>query len=401
MLVVSPVDAEDVSKVVKFCVKHGLSPSVIAGGYGIAGWAVAGDIVIDMSRIRELDIEAPVDAGDGKYQWTRLKDMPAPGSKGKGRVQPPPLPVKPEVVAVTEAGRPVGQRSVSTKRRREDSPPTEHPAVTQGYARPGDDGHLRNYDAASQAVAEFLRGPPLPVEEGGEVPRQPPTNRRRLHSPTLGNNDVPHLDLPPATTRQLSGDSETSSGGASSLGLGERTLSGGTAASTPRDGTPKEGEEAQPTSAPSIPQPVSSDAGADPFGYMSLPSTTTPSMSSSVLMSHRSFTRAPTGAVSSSSASMARNIFNTGMPMSLSNIPSMPPSMSGPFSMPPFGMPGLGGLASISAPARPVHTHAYLTVGAGTRQKEIDMFTAENPLEGISRITGEKENGLVPYHVPR
>ena len=47
-LVVSPLDAEDVSTIIKFCTQHGLSPSVRAGGYAIAGWAVAGDIVIDL-----------------------------------------------------------------------------------------------------------------------------------------------------------------------------------------------------------------------------------------------------------------------------------------------------------------------------------------------------------------
>jgi hypothetical protein len=34
------------------------------------------------------------------------------------------------------------------------------------------------------------------------------------------------------------------------------------------------------------------------------------------------------------------------------------------------------------------------------RQKEIDLFSAENALEGVSSVSGEVENGLVPYHVP-
>ena len=50
-VLVSPLDAHDVSAVITFCRKHGISPSVRSGGYGIAGWAVAGDLVIDMSMI--------------------------------------------------------------------------------------------------------------------------------------------------------------------------------------------------------------------------------------------------------------------------------------------------------------------------------------------------------------
>ncbi|KAJ3555387.1 hypothetical protein NM688_g2606 [Phlebia brevispora] len=84
-LVVSPLDAEDVSTIVKFCVKHSLSPSVRAGGYGIAGWAVAGDVVIDMSLIKDIDIEPPLLEGEGDCRWTCLTDMLPPGSKGKGR----------------------------------------------------------------------------------------------------------------------------------------------------------------------------------------------------------------------------------------------------------------------------------------------------------------------------
>jgi hypothetical protein len=38
----------------------------------------------------------------------------------------------------------------------------------------------------------------------------------------------------------------------------------------------------------------------------------------------------------------------------------------------------------------PPHTHAYISFGAGAKQKDVDTFTAENPLEG----------GIVPYHIP-
>jgi hypothetical protein len=38
----------------------------------------------------------------------------------------------------------------------------------------------------------------------------------------------------------------------------------------------------------------------------------------------------------------------------------------------------------------PPHTHAYVSFGAGAKQKDVDTFTAANPLEG----------GIVPYHIP-
>jgi hypothetical protein len=38
----------------------------------------------------------------------------------------------------------------------------------------------------------------------------------------------------------------------------------------------------------------------------------------------------------------------------------------------------------------PPYTHAYVSFGAGARQKDVDLFTAHHPLD----------DGVVPYHVP-
>lgn len=69
--VVCPLDAQDVSRVVQFCVRHTLSPSVKAGGYGTAGWAVAGDIIIDLQHLTDIAIEPPQ---PGARDWTSLRD---------------------------------------------------------------------------------------------------------------------------------------------------------------------------------------------------------------------------------------------------------------------------------------------------------------------------------------
>lgn len=47
--------------------------------------------------------------------------------------------------------------------------------------------------------------------------------------------------------------------------------------------------------------------------------------------------------------------------------------------------------------ATPIHPHAYVTFGAGVRQKEVDQFCAANPLEAQSLAGGRS---VVPYHIP-
>ncbi|TFY56895.1 hypothetical protein EVJ58_g7357 [Rhodofomes roseus] len=85
------------------------------------------------------------------------------------------------------------------------------------------------------------------------------------------------------------------------------------------------------------------------------------------------------------------------LPMGLGMAPGSFPMAMG---MLPLSLPQEGGGFGVVAPARPVHPHAYVTLGAGMRQKEVDMFTAEHPLEGYSGVTGERQERVVPYHMP-
>lgn len=370
-IAVSPLDAEDVSAVIRFCRKHDLSPSVKAGGYGIAGWSVAGDIVIDMSLIRDIDIETPLVVEEGTIDYTRLKDMPSVGSKGKARA------AGSEIATVADGALPVpvaDPKPSGTKRSREDDE-EDTPAKEPQYKSPLDDPTLRNYDGASHAVAEFLKGPALP-EEKGEAPRQPPTNKRRLHSPEREDAQGSQLVVPPLTARQHSGESATSSGAGSSTNSGShggssisRSGSADTEATTPTENPWGGSSEStnliahRPTGA------------TDPFGYM------TGSSSSMAMPPYLSSNRAfsgPSGIMSG----MSPAGFMPNFPMNI-----------GAFSLSPNRLGGI-------APPRPVHSHAYVTFGAGLRQKEIDMYTADNALEGVSSVTGAVENALVPYHVP-
>ncbi|KAJ7578278.1 hypothetical protein C8J56DRAFT_969597 [Mycena floridula] len=117
--VTCPLDAEDVSKIILFCAKNSLSPSVKSGGYGTAGWAIGGDVIIDTIHLSEIEIEAP--RPDGGF--VSLRDMPP--SKGKSTA------ILSSSPAMANPG----------KRRREE------------------DKGLRVYDNASPAVAGFLQGP--------------------------------------------------------------------------------------------------------------------------------------------------------------------------------------------------------------------------------------------------
>ena len=50
--------------------------------------------------------------------------------------------------------------------------------------------------------------------------------------------------------------------------------------------------------------------------------------------------------------------------------------------------------------ARPLHPHAYVTFGAGMNQKDVDIHTADNRLDGVDPVTGEARSAAVPYHIP-
>lgn len=425
-IVVSPLDAQDVSAIVRFCAKHNLSPSIRAGGYGIAGWSVAGDVIIDLSLIKEVDIEAPIpideDEGGGTT-WTRLCDMPAPGRKGKGKIGAGTVKVtaidgpisrgegadRPSISGPLEPiTDPTAPRLTTPKRRREDrdeTPPREASKIPKIVGLPvGIDAHLHAYDGASRTVGAFLRGPPLPSVPG-EIPRGPPLNRRRLRSPTP--EDLPAPTEPPKMPvledRQLSGNSVAlsgSSGKESSSGSGSsRERSIGTAGTTPSESSG--GENTSPGK-------CHATLATDPFPYLSNQPTSRPPVFGT--SDPRGLGPRPTATFPSGSSiwsqppgsGFSSTIWSSGVLATLYSAPnpfvassSFPPT-PGSFAMPMSHIIGMGGMV----PAEPIHSHAYVTFGAGMRQKEVDLYTAEHPLEGTSRVTGMREEGLVPYHVP-
>ena len=437
---VSPLDAQDISTIILFCRKHGLSPSVKAGGYATAGWSIAGNLIIDLGMMRECDIEPPVEDAEDSKDWTRLADMLPPGSKGKGRARQPakeggvacetPVPVETSTLPAEEARDSVVAAGV--KRRREDSAEPDDRPLPKLSASQENRNLLRSYDTASDSVAAFFRGPPLPEEEG-EEPRKPPANRRRYTSPER-SGDKPNIQMQtdassaPSTHAESLGVAVPLSVSRSGSGSGSVTASSeaGTHITTPDS-------DEKPSSSAGAP----TQSSEDPFGYLASDGPASSATRPSTLTTSNPF-GVPAGPSSStaltpslSGMSMGAMSMGMGMSMSLgmsnwsafsasSSLGSQGASSAGvgprilppPFGFPigmgsgplpmalPMGMlPQEGGFGSV-APAKPLHPYAYVTLGAGMRQKEVDMYTAEHPLEGFSGVTGTRQERIVPYHIP-
>ncbi|KAI0041089.1 hypothetical protein FA95DRAFT_1501917 [Auriscalpium vulgare] len=340
--VVLPLDAADVSQIIQFCTRHSLSPSVKAGGYGTGGWAINGDLVIDLSRMDAIAIEPP-------NAHTPLADAANPTNittKGKGPLG-----------AVGATGK--LSPSLGSKRRLTES----GVAANGGSETTAPVAYsVRMFDHASPVVASFLHGAALPQSPTGEPERVPPISRRKLNSgEELALAQLADLG------RQRSGDSEDSSGTSASASA-DSGASSETGMSTPVTTPPTKSPLGSPPRIPATPR--SPDLGrdvrplrappADPFGYMT----------------------------------------TDAAPAQLASPPPPPPPAwgsvpAGAAATPLFTHPQH---APAPLPANePVHAHAYVSFGAGARQKQVDQYTAAHPLAAVG-IGGAA--GAVPYHVP-
>ena len=331
-----------VFRVVIFCNKHGLSPSVKAGGYGTGGWAINGDIVIDLSKIQDVDIEPP-QQGSGGY--TSLRDTALSINKGKAR-----------------AGEPVPDPSgpAAPKRLIESD-------VKESAFGPGDLPTVWLHSAASAAVANFLTGPALLPDTNGEEPRRSPASHPRLGPDPgiLAVSSHPPADellTPRPDTSPFSFDA--GSGTSSGNSVQSSTFSPSSASSWATFATTPEQSQTPPSdSANSAVPPALPFACARPFEFETAPSLPDP-------FAYIDSVESPMTGVSLPMSLGANMIWDSDTallthPLFAGKVPSH--------------------LASV-----PPYTHAYVSFGAGAGQKDVDVFTAEHPLEG----------GNVPYHIP-
>ena len=305
-----------------------MSPSVKAGGYGTAGWSIGGDIIIDVSKLIEVDIEVPKDDGS----FTSLRHVAPANSKGKKSQG-----------ASSESG------------------------INSGKRRREEDANLRVYDSASHAVACFLRGPSSPAQATSTdaINGPSPSIRRRLKGPE-------YPDALSYASSPLTQDSSVSS----SSGFNSREQSISTLGTTPSPPPQVDAitfiavqsgntnGSSNVTQAAARPGSSNGSANSNPFAYLESPNNFPPAPPPISLQSHYSPSSVTTSWTSGNGSGFATS---------------------------PFGQ------MQIPAQAEPIHPHAYVTFGAGMRQKEIDIFTAQHKLEA-RYLTGEGDG--IPYHVP-
>ena len=195
---------------------------------------------------------------------------------------------------------------------------------------------LHIYDAASRAVGQFLRGDSF-RESTMDGPS--PNIRRRL-------NDSPYSSM--------ASDSASDAQQYSPMHSASSTL----------DTSPS-----PPASAENRSTHLS--LNGDPFGYITEGNTTSP------------YHQEPLYTVTPQYMNLTEPglLFNQnpGSAPSLVNS-SLPPAPHDPVTR-----------------ALPIHPHGYVTFGAGMKQKEIDVYTAQNPLEARC-LSGSPSK--IPYHVP-
>ena len=217
------------------------------------------------------------------------------------------------------------------------------------------------YGAASAAVANFLTGPALLPDSFGEEPRHLPASHpvagldpsiftTSSHSP-VGESLTSHSDTSPFSF-------DAGSGSAHSAILSPSSDSGwATFATTPEHSRAPISDSVSSAVPPALPfacaEPFETAPSLpDPFAYIDSPESPLTGVSLPASLGTNMIW-------DSDAALLVHPLFSGEMP------------------------------SHLTRPV-PAHTHAYVAFGAGAGQKDVDIFSAEHPLEG----------GNVPYHIP-
>lgn len=335
-----------------------------------------------------------------------LRDQISPTDKGKGKTRP-----RPPRTATTPKPQDVDLSSTASltpqKRRRGEEEADDDEEKTAYEAR------LRTYDPAAPRVSSFLSGPPF-APEPGVSRRMPPQDYRASR---LGTIDGARSE---ATLTNASGDRQGTDGaGSTMMAISEnraddlRSGAGGRNPSSslvnergPFDHMDLSGDSSTadtPRSTPWLPSRVR------PFDYL----TTSDSSQDTGPVQQPTYQQSMHSSRGLASfPTFSSNTPFSGAPFQSSNIPHNSPHLSllpaGEGSSPPTTASSLFSphlpmdLEGPPLDPRPLpeprHPHVYVSFGAGLLQKEIDMHTADNPVEAKESPDGTIR--LIPYHVP-
>lgn len=236
----------------------------------------------------------------------------------------------------------------------------DHSRFSTGKRRREEDSALRRYDGASQRVASLLSGPTLAELDRADSNSSsasdgpPPAARRRID-----------LDKSISVTERTGSQESANSISSGDTSGGASVISTVATTPSPIPLPPPRLPAYGPSSSISKFPPRAQDES--PFGYLNNPSNFPPAPPISAVQAQYN-----PHAMMHSWGSGSSGVVG---------------------SHPQFGTSiGVG-----ASQAEAIHPHAYVTFGAGMRQKEIDTFTAKNKLEA-HYISGSGDG--IPYHVP-
>lgn len=292
--------------------------------------------------MQDIDIEPPQRGGDG---YTSLRDIALSIHKGKARV-----------------GNPVPDLSGPATRKRLHEGDAELAASS-----PGDFPTAWLYGTASAAVASFLHGAALPPDNSGEEPRRPAVNRRRLNSD--GNASSIFTPLPVDESPPLRRDNSPLGLVADSTNGTETSVASSTVNSTSPTGFSTVATSPASSRSPHSDLAVSAAQPGSPFAWT------------------ESFDTAPSSRDPFAYIDNAEPpIFGVSPPTPLASTATAWGADAALLAHPLFA----GDVPSHLTRPVPPYTHAYVSFGAGARQKHVDLFTAAHPMG----------DGAVPYHIP-
>ncbi|CAE6456829.1 unnamed protein product [Rhizoctonia solani] len=178
-LLVRPLDVHDVSATIIFCNKHGLTPSAKSGGYGTHGWAVEGDVIIDMRLIAQITIERP---GKSNPDWFSLRSSP------HARVADPDT--------VKGASRVPSAASFPTNYPADKlGPPAIHDPFTESRRRSANEA----FDTVVTTSSNNMQVDGVDGEQSKDIDSDRPTRRLRVASPALVRASSSTDHTPPMT----------------------------------------------------------------------------------------------------------------------------------------------------------------------------------------------------------